>query len=136
MNDSIEEQFFANHLDRERSRLQAMVAPGEQVLELSLAGMGYFKPGLLAITNRRLIAVSSRRLLRGVKVIEVPWADFRSADVMMQLSYAGLVVRRSDRRRVLTFTNVGDFDRASELARRIRSAAGVHEFRSTRRTSE
>ena len=57
-------------LDREHARLRQLLEDGEKLLEARPVGLG-FHPGLLAVTDRRLLHLYFRRLVRRMKVTEM-----------------------------------------------------------------
>lgn len=120
------------HLTRERRVLQSMLAQDEELLDVAAAGLGFGNPGILAITDRRMIHLYFRYFLRHVKMTEIGYHKIETVDSAGWRSFAELSVRRGKRRRTLHISIMAGVERAAELATcarkavaRFKSSAGV-----------
>jgi hypothetical protein len=66
------------HLDRERRALPSLIASGEELLAVASSSMNFGRPGILAITDRRLVHLYFRRIARRMAVTEIGYAGIES----------------------------------------------------------
>lgn len=112
----------AIYLAHECRNLPLLLAENEQLLDVEPASVGAAKPGLLAVTDRRLIHLYFRRLLRCLKVTEISYERVNAVDAQSWRSMARLRVRFNQFRSTIDFPISTGGERASELAACIREA--------------
>lgn len=120
------------HLSRERPALLAVLAHDEELLDVASAGLGFGAPGILAITDRRLIHVYFRRTLRRMKVTEMRLSNVASVDSKQSGSSAELRVRLKSPRRTVHMPIDGDAERATALAITATRAVRRFDFHASR----
>ena len=110
------------YLSRESALLLSLLAEDERLLDVEPAGIGYAKPGLLAVTDRRVIHVYIRRVFPGYKLTEISYEDLRSVEANSWKSYARLRLRFRRLRRTVDFPIMkGGGRRAFDLETLVRS---------------
>jgi hypothetical protein len=113
------------YLAREREFLSGVLADGERILDVEQAGRGVLKPGILVLTERRLLHLYFRRLLRRMKVLDLSYSRIDAAEVE-SLSYATeLKVSYNRHQRAHHFPILAGRERASALAMTINRARGM-----------
>lgn len=95
----------------------------ERLLDLESGSMGFRGPGIVALTNRRLLFVMSRKLLPGIRM----WScDYHRVSGVEERSWAGNTeLRVYYDHEVAYFPIVGSAARAKDLAGRIAECAGI-----------
>jgi hypothetical protein len=104
------------HLAHEREGLLASLAEDEELLAVASAGRGFARPGILAITDRRVIHLSFRHLVRHLRVFEIPYGDVESFDVTRWRRSVEITIRRPGWRRTIHPPILGKPEDAPELA--------------------
>jgi hypothetical protein len=117
------------HLGRERLLLPSLLSDGEELLAVASAGMGWFKPGILAITDGRLLHLYFRRVSRRMKVTEIAYHVIRSIELETFGSSRVIVARRCKRRQVDFQLRPVHRSRGGELADCASRAHTVFHFR-------
>jgi hypothetical protein len=123
------------YLDRERAELLRRLGEIEALLDVEPAGLGFGKPGLLAVTDSRVIHLYGRRILRRFAVREVLCGQVTAVEVEHWGTTAEIRLLFEDVQRGrggitlyprLLFLPISSGpQRASELAQAIRDAAGL-----------
>jgi hypothetical protein len=81
------------YLVRERAELDRRLRDGEILIEVEPAGIGFFRPGLLAVTDCRLIHLYFRRLIRRFKFTEfafdrIDWVELHTMRSAAELRFS------------------------------------------------
>lgn len=100
----------------------ARLSEDEELFDVELVGIGGWKPGLLAITDRRLLHLYRRRILPGWKVTELKYEQLGDVRNESWRSFAELKVRPNRGRKTLNFPVLAGSERAAELESCIRTA--------------
>jgi hypothetical protein len=118
------------HSRHERLALLEALDEEEELLAVAKAGRGFRRPGLLAITDRRMIHVYFRHLLRCAAVFELRYQDVGEISAPSWKSSGELAVRLRGRPRTIHFPILGSRSRevAEELAERAQKGLARSRF--------
>jgi hypothetical protein len=115
--------FSAPDLMREIATLRSMLDADEVILDAERVGRGFFKAGILVITDRRFMHLYFRRLMRRMKVLDLPYRRVNSVELMSAWrSWRELLIRFDRHTREEHLPVFADPARASELRNQARAA--------------
>jgi hypothetical protein len=118
----------AIYLAHERGALPSLLAADEELLAVVGAGFRFADPGILGITDRRLIHLYFRRTLRRLRVIEIGYRRIETVGSMKSGSNGVLMLGLRQPRRTRSVPLRANAERAEELAACIRKAVARFDF--------
>lgn len=107
------------HLAAERAVLPNLLGDEEELLAVASADRGFFgKPGILAVSDQRLLYVSCGWRGKRCKIEEAPLSRVESLEIDKASSGSELRFRLESKRRSLRFviSNEGEQDVAAQIA--------------------
>lgn len=120
------------HLTHERRALASLLAPDEELLDVVSATRGFGKPGILAITDRRLIYVVFGMFTRYLKVRSMDYSEITGVELASSWRskpIPDLIVHRRQNRDLTISLMDDDVGKAAEVSTCIGRALGRHDFR-------
>lgn len=120
------------YLARERSALPGLLAEDEELLAVASGNMRFFDPGILAITDRRLIHLFFSRSLRRLRVTDIGYRRIEAVDSWKSRSSGVLRLHLKEPRRTKHIPIRGGVERAAELATCVKEAVARFEHRLSR----
>lgn len=119
------------HLKHERRALATLLATDEELLDIVSATRGFGKPGILAISDRRLMYVVFGMFTRHLKVKSMDYSDIKSVELASWRSKPtpALIVHRHRHRDLSISLMDDDVGQAAAVATCIGRALGRHDFR-------